>query len=169
LQLDSARLKLRPATLADAVALAPAYNGDAEFNRWSGLDEAMSPAQIEADMRETFAQPGGIVWRIDDHSGMLIGVAATALVHPPDLAWIALLLIRREFQGQGYGASAAELLEDHLFADPAITHIGLAVLTQNSRAQVFWEGRGYQRTQQTRDSQGHTVYKYALARRLSSC
>jgi RimJ/RimL family protein N-acetyltransferase len=115
-------------------------------------------------MQEILILPGGTVWQITDQAGILIGVASTALVHPPNLAWIGLLLIRHEFQGQGYGSSTADLLETHLFADPAITHIGLAVLQQNERAQAFWERRGYQYVQKTHDTQGHEVYKYTLAR-----
>ncbi|MBA3825243.1 MAG: GNAT family N-acetyltransferase, partial [Ktedonobacterales bacterium] len=101
---------------------------------------------------------GGTVWRITDPAGTLIGVAETALVPPPQGAWVALLVIDRAHQRQGYGTAAADLLEAHLFAQPGITRIGMGVLTHNTPALAFWEGRGYTRGLHRRDQHGHDIF-----------
>ena len=89
--------------------------------------ERMTLAQVHADMLGTLNQPGGVVWRLVDRTGALVGVAKTALLPSPDTGWIDLLVIRRAFQGSGYGAEAATLLETHLFSSPGIRQIALAV------------------------------------------
>lgn len=81
------------------------------------------------------------------------------------MAWIALLLIRRIFQRRGYGAEAATLLEEYLFAQPRVARIGLAVLTVNAATLAFCERRGYQREGTPYpDAQGHQVYRLTLPR-----
>lgn len=139
-----------------AEELQPAFNGDAQFNTWSGAGE-MTVEAVRADMIETLGMPGGAVWRIALKDGALVGAAEMALVPPPSTAWIALLIIRHEAQRQGYGTEAADLLEAHLLAQPGIEHIGLGVLTQNAPALAFWEGRGYRRGLVRRDTHGNEV------------
>lgn len=162
MELQEVHLKLTSVSLEAAEELLPAYNGDAQFNVWSGFSPALTLDLVRADMQTTLALPGGIVWSITDATGEVVGVAATALVPPPDSAWIALLLIRREQQRRGYGSEAASLLEQHLFAQPQVTRIGLAVLTQNAPGLTFWEGRGYVRESLRRDDHGNEVYRYFL-------
>ncbi len=164
MELRGKHLKLESVGLEAAEALLPAYNGDARFNVWSGFDPVLTLDQVRADMEETLRLPGGAVWRMVDHNDALVGVAATALVPQPDTGWIALLLIRREFQRRGYGSEAAALLETYLFSDPQITRIGLAVLTQNAPGLAFWEGRGYERDSARRDDPGNEAYRYFLPR-----
>jgi len=125
------RLVLASVGVEAADALEPAYNGDPRFSAWSGAPTALTLDQIRHGITEGVATPGGRVWRIVQPADGVVGVAQTALPPPPDKAWIALLLIRRTFQGRGYGAEAATLLEEYLFAQPGVARIGLAVLTAN--------------------------------------
>ncbi len=164
MELHSEHLRLESVGLEAAEALLLAYNGDAQFNVWSGCDPVLTLDLVCADMEETLKLPGGTVWRIADHQDMLVGVAATALVPQPDTGWIALLLIRREYQRRGYGSEAAALLEKYLFSDPQVTRIGLAVLTQNVPGLAFWEGRGYGRDSARRDDHNQELYRYFLPR-----
>jgi RimJ/RimL family protein N-acetyltransferase len=85
-------------------------------NQWSGHASDLTLAQVQADMRATLNQPGGVVWCIADRTETLVGVAKTALLPSPGTAWIDLLVIRRAFQGRSYGLEAATLLETHLFS-----------------------------------------------------
>ncbi len=163
MELYGARLVLTSASLDDAEALLPAFNGDEQFNRWSGDGPVLSLDLVRADMQETLDLPGGVVWRITHRAGSLIGVAATACVRP-GRPWIGLLLIRREFQRRGYGTEAAGLLEEYLFSLPDVEEVGLAVLVQNAPALVFWERRGYVRVEHRRDNHGREVYSYSLSR-----
>jgi RimJ/RimL family protein N-acetyltransferase len=87
-------------------------------------------------------QPAGVVWHLADQAGTLVGVAKTALLPSPDTAWIDLLVIRRAFQGRGYGSEAVTLLATHLFSSAGIRQIALTVLVQNTPALAFWEKRG---------------------------
>jgi RimJ/RimL family protein N-acetyltransferase len=168
MELCGEHLALTSVTIEEAPALVPAFNGDEQFNRWSGHASALTLAQVHADMLGTLNQPGGVVWRIADRRGALVGVAKTALLASPDTAWIDLLVIRRAFQGRGYGAEAATLLETLLFSSPEIKQIGLAVLVQNTPAMAFWEKRGYERGIRYLDNEGDDVYAYLLARPAST-
>jgi RimJ/RimL family protein N-acetyltransferase len=164
MKLYGERLVLTSATIEDAPALLPAFNGDEQFNQWSGHTSDLTLAQVHADMLETLKQPGGVVWRLVDRTEALVGVAKTALLPSPDTAWIDLLIIRRAFQGCGYGSEAATLLETHLFSSAEIRQIGLAVLIQNTPAMAFWEKRGYVRGVRYLDNEGDDVYAYLLPR-----
>ena len=146
----------------------PAFNGDKQFNQWSGHASGLTLAQVQADMLGTLNQPGGVVWHLADQTEALVGVAKTALLPSPGTAWIDLLIIRRAFQGRGYGSEAASLLETHLFSFPGIRQIALAVLVENTPAMAFWEKRGYVRGGRYLDNEGDDVYAYLLSRSFAS-
>ena len=164
MELRGEHLVLTSASIEDAPTLLPAFNGDEQFNQWSAHTSALTLAQVHADMLGTFNQPSGVVWRIADRREALVGVAKTALLPSPDTAWIDLLIIRRAFQGRGYGSEAATLLETHLFSSPEIRHIALAVMVQNIPAIAFWEKRGYVRGVRYLDNEDDDVYAYLISR-----
>jgi RimJ/RimL family protein N-acetyltransferase len=116
MELHGDHLVLTSVTIEEAPVLLPAFNGDEQFNQWSGHASDLTLAQVHADMLGTLNQPGGVVWRLADQTETLVGVAKTALLPSPGTAWIDLLVIRRAFQGRGYGSEAATLLETHLFS-----------------------------------------------------
>jgi RimJ/RimL family protein N-acetyltransferase len=164
MELLGERLVLTSVTIEEAPVLLPAFNGDEQFNQWGGHVSDLTLEQVQADMLGTLNQPGGVVWRLTDQTGALVGVAKTALLPSPDTAWIDLLVIPRAFQGRGYGSEAAILLETHLFSSPWIRQIALAVLVQNTPAMAFWEKRGYVRGRRYLDNEGDDVYAYLLPR-----
>ena len=131
MELRGERLVLTSVTIEEAPVLLPAFNGDEQFNQWSGHASGLTLEQVQADMLGTLNQPGEVVWHLADQTGALVGVAKTALLPSPDTAWIDLLIIRRVFQGRGYGSEAATLLETHLFSSAQIRQIELAVLIQD--------------------------------------
>ena len=167
MELRGKHLVLTSVSIEEAPVLLPAFNGDEQFNQWSGHASALTLAQVQADMLGTLNQPGGVVWRIVDRREALVGVAKTALLLSPDTAWIDLLIIRRAFQGHGYGSEAATLLETHLFSSLEIKQIALAVMVQNTPAIAFWEKRGYVRGVRYLDNEDDDVYAYLLARPAS--
>lgn len=158
-------LTLISMSVESAEELLPAFNGDAQFLRWSGYPSGMmSLPQVRDDIQETSALSDGTTWRLADREGRLVGVAETAF-HPfASTGWIALLIIRHEFQRRGYGREAADLLKDYLFSSPGVTEIGLGVLIQNTPAQAFWENCGYVRNAHHRDTHGNDCYIYRLSR-----
>jgi RimJ/RimL family protein N-acetyltransferase len=162
------RLVLTSVTIEEAPVLLPAFNGDEQFNRWSGHASGLTLEQVQADVLGTLNQSGGVVWRIVDQTGAPVGVAKTALLPSPGTAWIDLLVIRRAFQGRGYGSEAASLLETHLFSSPGIRQIALAVLVENTPAMAFWEKRGYVRGGRYLDHEGDDVYAYVLSHPYAS-
>ena len=168
MELRGEHVVLTSVTIEEAPVLLPAFNGDEQFNQWSEHASGLTLAQVQADMLGTFNQPGGVVWRLADQTGALAGIAKTALLPSPDTAWIDLLVIRRAFQGRGYGSEAATLLETHLFSSPEIRQIALAVLVQNTPAMAFWEKRGYVRGGRYLDNEGDDVYTYVLPRPSST-
>jgi RimJ/RimL family protein N-acetyltransferase len=164
MHLQGAHLKLIPASIDMAEDLLPAFNGDEQFTRWSGHSSEMSLAQVHDDIQEIAALPDGITWGIADHMNTLVGVAQTTFHPTPRTGWIALLIIRNEFQGSGYGREAATLLENYLFSSPEVTEIGLGILVRNRPAQAFWEKRGYVRIAQRLDTHHNDCYEYRLYR-----
>jgi RimJ/RimL family protein N-acetyltransferase len=159
------KVSLILASVESAEELLPAFNGDAQFLRWSGYPSGMmSLSQARDDIRETSELPGGSTWRIADREGRLIGVAEIAFHPSVSTGWIALLIIRREFQGRGYGREAASLLKDYIFSSPEVTELGLGVLIQNTPAQAFWESCGYVRNARHRDTHGNDCYMYRFPR-----
>jgi len=168
MELRGDHLVLTSVTIEEAPVLLPAFNGDEQFNQWSGHASALTLAQVHADMLGTLNQPGGVVWRLADQTETLVGVAKTALLPSLDTVWIDLLVIRRAFQGRGYGSEAATLLETHFFSSPEIGQIALAVMIQNTPAMAFWEKRGYARGVRYLDNEGDDVYGYLLSRPTST-
>jgi RimJ/RimL family protein N-acetyltransferase len=145
MELRGDRLIASTAGRDDAAALLPAFNGDERFIELSG-GPPMTLAAAEADIDQALSQPGGAVWRFNaSETGQLVGIAITALVPPPNNAWIAFFMIMRPFQRQGYGSEAAVLLERHFFEDRGVARIGLPVHAHNDGALAFWEARGYTR------------------------
>jgi len=167
MELRGKYLVLKDVGIHDAEMLLPVFNSDEQFNMWSGLAPTMSLETVRTEIQETLALPEGTVWQISDKTGTLVSVAETALLHPQHGAWIALLLIERNFQGRGYGSEAAALLENYFFSFPKITQIGLAVLAKNTPALIFWEKRDYIRGKRTLDQHGNDVYEYYLIRPAS--
>jgi len=167
MDLHGEHLVLTSVTIEEAPVLLPAFNGDEQFNQWSGHASDLTLAQVHADMLGTLNQPGGVVWRIADQTETLVGVAKTALLPSPGTAWIDLLVIRSAFQGRGYGSEAATLLETHLFSSE-IRQIELAIMIQNTPAIAFWEKRGYTRGGRYLDDEGDDVYAYLLSRPTST-
>jgi RimJ/RimL family protein N-acetyltransferase len=164
MELHGEHLVLTSVTIEEAPVLLPTFNGDEQFNQWSGHTSGLTLEQVQADMLGTLHQPGGAVWRLVDRTGALVGVAKTALLPSPCTAWIDLLVIGRAFQGRGYGSEAASLLETYLFTSAGIRQIALAVLVQNTPAMAFWEKRGYVRGGRYLDNEGDDVYAYLLPR-----
>src|SRR5579859_6418618 len=103
MDLHGTHLKLLTVGIEAAEELLPAFNGDEQFLSWSGSPAGLSLSQAQEVIQETATIPGGVTWRIADRMGTLIGVAETAFYPSQDTGWIALLVIRRAFQGRGYG------------------------------------------------------------------
>ena len=85
MELHGKRLFLKNASINDAEVLLPAYNGDKQFNIWSGLGAGMSLEVLRDDIRQTLALTEGTVWQISDRTGTIIGVAETVLF--PSSRW----------------------------------------------------------------------------------
>jgi RimJ/RimL family protein N-acetyltransferase len=85
-------------------------------------------------------------------SSTMIGVAdwvPAGYKGRPSQAWIALLMIAEPYQRRGYGSEADRLIEETIWADPAVQTIGLGVLTNNGPALGFWQAMGYHRAGST--------------------
>ena len=91
MELRGDHLVLTSVTIEEAPVPLPAFNGDEQFNQWSGHASGLTLEQVQADMLGTLNQPGRAVWRIAEQTGALVGVAKTALLPSPDTAWIDLL------------------------------------------------------------------------------
>jgi hypothetical protein len=88
MELHGERLVLTSVTIEEAAVLLPAFNGDEQFNQWSGHASDLTLDQVQADMLGTLNQPGGVVWRLADQTEALVGVAKTALLPSPgSICW----------------------------------------------------------------------------------
>jgi RimJ/RimL family protein N-acetyltransferase len=156
-QLNGPQLILTGVDQNSASELLIAFNGDPAFNQISGGLLLMTKEAVITDISDTLNMPGGAVWKITLRNGILIGVAETALIPPPQSAWIALLIICQKYQGKGYGRESATLLEEFLFQEPQITTIGLGISAENGRGLRFWERQGYSQGLHRRDAFGNEI------------
>lgn len=151
MELHGERVILNMAGKDDAADLLPAFNGDERFTDLSGGPPTTLEA-AQADIIETLGLPGGTVWRFTaTKAGSLVGMATTALVPPPDNAWIAFFIVMRPFQRQGFGSEAAALLERHFFTDLAVArHRAARARAQRCRPGLLGRARLHARLEAPR-------------------
>ncbi|WP_240700237.1 GNAT family N-acetyltransferase [Sphingomonas gei] len=112
--LETARLRLRPGTPADAEALHPAF-ADPEMMRWWSNPPHHSVEQTRADLAQR--APEWRRWIITlKEDGRAIGFVAVGEKRQGNVSEIGYLL-RREYWGTGIAAEAATRVIDQLFAE----------------------------------------------------
>ncbi|MEV6106087.1 GNAT family N-acetyltransferase [Streptomyces sp. NPDC051940] len=102
--------------------------------------------QVAASVRDDLAHDGAEYLLARDGDGALVGIAATAAVHPDPAdpyPWIGLLLVHGERHREGLGGRLAGLVEDR-FRAAGRPGVRLAVLENNPKGLAFWTARGYE-------------------------
>jgi GNAT superfamily N-acetyltransferase len=91
-------------------------------------------------------------------SGRLIGVAELLVPHPRgDCAALGLLLVHRDWQGQGLGREAAVAIEETL-ASEGWKEMELVVQRVRPRSRRFWEACGYRLVREGKTENGHDCW-----------
>jgi RimJ/RimL family protein N-acetyltransferase len=113
-------------------------NSNPEYNRFENGKEA----RTLVDMEEEFLNPNTIsaFIKLDD---TYIGIIDYLLENPKDhYPWLGLLLIHSDYQGYGFGAQSYAVYETEMLKRGRKC-VRIGVLTENTKAQHFWESLGF--------------------------
>lgn len=79
----------------------------------------------------------------------MIGCADVIRAYPTDdTVWIGLLLLAETYRGRGYGSVALETLTG-MASQWGHQNVQLAIVSTNTRAQVFWRREGFEEIRRT--------------------
>ncbi|HYG68657.1 MAG TPA: GNAT family N-acetyltransferase [Anaeromyxobacteraceae bacterium] len=174
--LETARLRVSPATRADTAALQACLDAAPDyFVRTEGApardDEAAQRLDdAEADDQRALylilprarksVRPEPVEGRTDERARCAVGVLDLHLGFPePDAVHVGLLLFREPCQGLGYGREVVTALEGAA-AVAGWAAVRLSVGDENPDARTFWERLGY--AVAGRIDRGVTVLEKAL-------
>lgn len=141
---------LRPLVLED-VSYLNQWNSDEELNRYLG--NGFYPVSIDTqkewmknmiDTSKFSPSKRYIICTPQDEVIGLIGIYNTNFINQN--CEVGLYLGNRNFQGQGIGKEAYELLENYIKQYMNMIKIKLFVVLENTTAVKFWEKRGFHQT-----------------------
>jgi RimJ/RimL family protein N-acetyltransferase len=144
-ELETARLRLRPFTVADHVAIHAVY-ADPDVMRYVGHGAHRTPSETARALRgyaDALAARGyGFVAVVERSSGAVVGDAG---LHPlagrgPDIE-LGYTFARAAW-GRGYGTEAARALRDHAFATLAVPRVMAQVEPANNASRRVLEKLG---------------------------
>ena len=160
-QLDTARLRLREMTLADAAAMGTIW-GDAETMRWypRALTDAETEAWIGRQMSR-YASGTGLLGMVLKETGELIGDCGPTWQEVDGVAEVEIgYHVHRAHQGRGYATEAARAVRGYAFAELDRESVISLIRPENvpSRRVAEKNGMGLERVVFWRDYE-HCVYR----------
>lgn len=143
-------LVIRKATQADvaraAALINSAYRGEVSRQGWTTEADLLAGKRTdEADLRALLDAPDGVLLVCLENDVLL---ATVYLQHKQDAAWLGMLAVRPNEQGQGIGKHLIQYAEDYARTQWHCTHIRMSVVTLRSELIAYYERRGYRRTGQ---------------------
>jgi len=157
----TARVLARTATVEDAPLVQACLDAAPDYS-WTTAG-ARAPADAALDLlRDAEADPERRVFLLSPPGGGTpFGVLDLYLHQPePEVAHLALLLLRERSQGQGLGREVVEALTQAL-STAGFAALRLSVTDENPGARAFWERLGF--APAGRLEQGVTVYEKRLS------
>jgi len=167
LPLATERLIIRPLDEADAETILPVYLNAADYLDTQTPDDP-SIEMVREDL-QLAAQQGSVtcgIFRRD--TGQPIGVisfVAHSFRGQRDYAWLSLLMIQENDRLEGYGTEAYRAVEDRLFSDPEVKHIGTLLIPQFDASLRFAEKMGFERAGGPfKNKRGYGLYSFVKKR-----
>jgi GNAT superfamily N-acetyltransferase len=146
MQLAGRRLLLREMTREELPQVLEVYTSNPGYNLLRNGTTAYSLADMASDYEAALAIEAGH-WLTLSVDGKLIGVMHVIVSPPPEKSWISLLLLHADWQRQGYGREAVQLVEDFCL-EKGIPHLHHGVIAHNEPALLFWGKVGYEQYRQ---------------------
>ena len=141
-------LALRPATSADAPALAAlvnsAYRGDSSRAGWTTEADLLGGQRIDVEgLTETIATPGNVILL---HEQDEVPVACVHLERTREDCYLGMLTIRPTSQRTGLGRQLLEAAERWALEHWSSRSMHMTVIVQRIELIAWYERRGYSRT-----------------------
>lgn len=116
-------------------------NSNTFFNLISKNKEKLTIKEITEDIIN--AMNIGADRFLIQHNNEFIGILEYLLLNPNDQStWLGLLLIKKEYQAQGFGLKALQLFNEEMKAK-GIEKYRIGVITENAPAHRFWKKHGF--------------------------
>jgi ribosomal protein S18 acetylase RimI-like enzyme len=156
-------MKLRPAELRDAAALAAlvnaAYRGDSSRHGWTTEADLLDGQRIDEErLREAILTPGNVVLvhgqdlPVHGEAGAHEG-DALACVHLERAGagcYLGMLTVRPGLQGAGLGRRLLEAAEGFALDEWQVESVHMTVIVQRAELIAWYERRGYRDTGERR-------------------
>ncbi|OLO37071.1 GNAT family N-acetyltransferase [Alkalihalophilus pseudofirmus] len=134
-------IEFQPITHEQFESLREIVNSNHEFNTLSEGHPEQTDEEI-LKMYESAKKQGTLMNFIMD-GGRPVGIIDYLMENPSDkMPWLGLLMIHRDYQGQGYAVEALKQYEC-LMQDQGKKRVRLGVIKGNSRELNFWTKRGF--------------------------
>lgn len=165
--LETKQLIIRSLGESDIPAVLQVFQASRDFFDLQTAEE-LSGELIQSELTRAKKFGGEFAGIYSRTSNDLIGVIVFVPNHfqgQADYAWIDLLLIRTSDRRHGLGREAYQAIEQHVFADPAVLRIGLALLPQFEPSLKFAEAMGFVRAGGPfKNKRGYGLYTFVKRR-----
>jgi len=116
-------------------------NSNPFFNLISNDKEELSPEEIKQEMLES--QKIGAERYILQEEDHPIGILEYLMNNPNDgYPWLGLLVIKKEYQSQGYGVQALQGFYN-IMEERQVKAFRIGVIVENGPAHRFWRKQGF--------------------------
>lgn len=151
-------INLVPSGVEQASIELEILNSDAWFNRISKDKEQFSMNDVLEEIQESL-EIGAERFLIQDGEHD-VGVMDYLMLNPNDgYPWLGLMLIKKEFQGKGYGKLALQGYEERM-REQGVRVVRLGVLMANEPGHRFWKKQGFKEVEMKQMSDGKDVMVY---------
>lgn len=159
-------IRLRPLEMRDVDNLLTWVNEPQVVGRFATFHDPLTRQDEERYVQDMLASRTDLVFSIEA-GGMYIGQAGLHEIEHKNRNGRAALVIRREFQGRGYGQAAMREFLRRVFTDHGMHKVWLIVDPNNERARHIYEKTGFRqegvlREEYFRDGTYHDMVRMSL-------
>ncbi len=166
-QIETARLIIKEVSEADAETLLPVYLNSADYLDTQTPDEP-SIEMVRSDLALAAANNSVTCGIFRRDTGQPIGVISFvphSFRRQRDYAWLSSLMIQQNDRLEGYGTETYRVVEDFIFSDPEVKHIGTLLIPQFDASLRFAEKMGFERAGGPfKNKQGYGLYSFVKKR-----
>lgn len=168
-QWQTERLVVRDSTLAEVAELREVFNSCHHVEKWDPTFILVSQAEMTELVGKSVNAPAAaeMQFRLQaarvQNDSRIIGYFHTYQKQPqPDVAFISMMVIHQEFQGEGYGRELMMGLWQQLQALGWCRAVWLHVYLKNWPAMRFWVGQGFTKIIEVDGDKTHSETAQAL-------
>ena len=166
-QIETLRLLIKTLSDADAEKILPIYLNSADYLDTQTPDEP-SMEMVRSDLALAAENNSVTCGIFRQDIGEPIGVISfvpQSFRGQRDYAWLSLLMIQENDRLEGYGTEAYQAVEDQIFSDPEVKHIGTLLIPQFDASLRFAEKLGFEQAGGPfKNKRGYGLYSYVKKR-----